>query len=95
MTVNALFRHFCTVLNNVNEEFEENIDDFLNTELNVMRIALIQVESESSEDQKETLLSLIEVKLLNASEEYSEESQHIAEYLTILYQSEKLLTKEF
>ena len=79
----------------MNEDFEENIDDFLNTELNVIEIAFIQVRSESLEDQREISLSSIKVKLLDALEEYSEESQHIAEYLTMLHQLKKLSTKEF
>ena len=39
--VNVLFRHSHTVFNNVNEEFEENINNFLKVKLNVMRIMLI------------------------------------------------------
>ena len=83
--VNALFKCFHTVLNNVNKKFEENIDNFLNTELNVIKIAFIQVRSKSLENQRKISLLLIKVELLNALREYSEEFQCIAEYLIILH----------
>ena len=36
-----LFRHSYTASDNINEKFEEDIDDFLKTELNIMRVILI------------------------------------------------------
>ena len=50
ITADVLFRHLYTMSDNVNKKFKENIDDFLNAELNVIRIAFIWVRSKSSED---------------------------------------------
>ena len=45
-----LFRHSYIMLNNINKKFKENINDFLKAELNVMKIAFIQVRSKSLSD---------------------------------------------
>ena len=37
----VLFRHLHTVSDNIDKKFEEDINDFLKTELNVMKVALI------------------------------------------------------
>ena len=39
--VNVSFKYFNIILNNTNKRFEEDINNFLNIKLNVMRIALI------------------------------------------------------
>ena len=45
-----LFRHSYTASNNINEEFEEDINNFLKVKLNVIRVAFIQIRSKSSAD---------------------------------------------
>ena len=65
-----LSQRFRDFSNDINEIHEENIDDFIDEQLNCVYVCFVNV----SEIEKKLLLK----------ENYSEESQRIARYLTIL-----------
>jgi ABC-type sulfate transport system substrate-binding protein len=86
----GLLRHPRTESNNIDEQNEEDIKDFLDTELAILSISPISVVSENSEKSEDFKTS---IKILN--ETYSEESQYIANYLTTLRKPEGLTVSEF
>ena len=69
-TVNYFFRRFQNFLNDIDEIYEKNIDDFIDEQLNCVCIYFLNVNE-------------IEKKLL-LKKNYFEKSQRIARYLTTL-----------
>ena len=67
---NDFFRRFQDFLNDIDEIHEENIDDFINEQLNCVRVCSVNV----NETEEKLLLK----------KNYSEKSQRIARYLIIL-----------
>ena len=63
-------QRFQNFLNNIDETHEENIDDFINEQLNCVRVYFVNVNE-------------IEKKL-SLKKNYFEKSQRIARYLTVL-----------
>ena len=67
---NDLFRRSRDFSNDIDEIYEKNIDDFIDEQLNCVHVCFMSV------NEVEKKLSL--------KKSYSEESQRIARYLTIL-----------
>ena len=67
---NDFFRRFRGFLNDIDEIHEKNIDDFINEQLNCVRVCLVSVNEVK--------------KKLSLKRSYSEKSQRIARYLIIL-----------
>jgi hypothetical protein len=72
--------------NNLDERNKEYIKDFLDTELVILSIASVELTPEAPDTgfNSETL-----IKVLNKN--YSEESQHIIRYLTMLRKPKELI----
>jgi hypothetical protein len=90
--VDGLSRRPYTESDNTNESVEVDIDDFIEAELNSLRIIPLLVEEEQSEGHELTTDESNEPVL---DGEYSQESLRIAEYLTTLRKPEQMTTKEF
>ena len=78
---NNLFRRFWDFLNDIDEIHEKNIDDFIDEQLNCVRICFVSV----SETEKK----------LSLKKNYFEKSQRIAKYLIILIWFNKMNRKIF
>jgi hypothetical protein len=79
-----------TESDDIDEQNEEDIEDFLDTELAILSIAPISVVPENSEKSEEFGTP---IQIFNKT--YSEELQHIAKYLTTLRKPKRLTASEF
>ena len=79
--LNELFRKFRESFNDQNDAYEKNINDFINAQLNVLRLCLIIV--------------TLKEKKLTLKDFYSNHLKIIIHYLIILSRFFKMITKEF
>ena len=87
-----LSRRPCTESDDADESVEVDIDDFIEAELNSLRITPLSVKEEQSEGHD---LTTDESNKPVLDREYSQESLRIAEYLTTLRKPKQMTTKEF
>ena len=81
IAADEFFRRSCELSNDINEVHEKNIDDFIDNQLNCVRICSIQV---NKNDDEQFLKN-----------EYSEKFQRIIHYLITLIRSSHLNWKKF
>jgi Integrase zinc binding domain len=81
----GLSRRPRTASDDIDDSFETDVEDFIDAELGALSITPIRSEEEPNEDNKVSVLE----------EGYSEDSQRIAEYLTILRKPEGISRNKF
>ncbi len=93
--VDGLFRHLHIASNMLDNELKEDIDDFIDAQLDVIQIALIQTDNTLPDDTLMLLLEKQEIDNGILDGYYSICSRKYAQWLTILRRPKDMTMDEF